>query len=390
MAEVVLKDVSKTYPNGVQALSDLDLRVADGELVVLLGPSGCGKTTTLRLIAGLEEPTAGAIAIGGQHVRGVPAQERNVALVFQRSTLYPHVDVRRNLLYGIMLRRGRNWLGRLLLWWFRPEQYRRFLQEDRGVEERMLGAAKTLGLTDVLDQRPNQLSGGQQQRVALGRALVREPGVFLLDEPLSNLDGALRAELRHELHLLQRRLRATMVYVTHDQAEAMTLGDRLVLMKQGVVQQVGPPRAVYERPANLFVAGFLGWPSMNFIDGQLVSCNGRLCFARSEWSLPVPVDKEGSWGEHAGKPVTLGVRAEHLRLGEVGEAKLAMELVLVESIGHSVLVTLRRADVQITARLVDSDDLGDTNNTSITFLMEHAHLFDGSTGLAISQGRPAG
>src|SRR5438876_11721728 len=276
MAEVVLQHLAKVYPNGVHAVRDLNLTVADGELVVLLGPSGCGKTTTLRLIAGLEEPSAGTIAIGGQVVNALPPRRRNVAMVFQKSTLYPHLNVRRNIAFGLQLRQHTNPVVKLALRLFRLHLYARARQQEKQIGERVESTARLLGLEDVLDRRPSQLSGGQQQRVALGRAIARQPDVFLLDEPLSQLDGRLRAELRHELHLLQGRLRKTMIYVTHDQAEAMTLADRLVVIDRGAIQQVGRPQEVYERPCNRFVAGFLGWPAMNFIDGRLIQYGGEI------------------------------------------------------------------------------------------------------------------
>src|SRR5207244_2247336 len=258
MAEVTLQHLAKVYSNGIEAVRDLNLTIADSELVVLLGPSGCGKTTTLRLIAGLEEPTAGTISIGGQVVNGVPPRRRNVAMVFQRSTLYPHLNVRRNIAFGLRLRQHTNPLAKLALRLSRPALYAQAKHQDKEIVQRVQSTARLLGLEELLDRRPSQLSGGQQQRVALGRAIARQPEVFLLDEPLSQLDGRLRAELRHELHLLQRRIRKTMAYVTHDQAEALTLADRLVVMDRGLVQQVDRPLAVYERPINRFVAAFLG------------------------------------------------------------------------------------------------------------------------------------
>src|SRR5262245_34433799 len=275
MAEVALGGVSKQYPGGVEALRDLTLTVADGELVVLVGPSGCGKTTTLRLIAGLETPTRGTLRIGGRVVNDLPPRERDVAMVFQRPALYPHLSVRDNLAFGLRMRRG----GFPLLGWNR--------RADEVVRDRVARAARMLELDDVLDRLPGQLSGGQQQRVALGRAVVREPAAFLLDEPLSNLDARLRTEMRRELHLLHRRLRATMIYVTHDQTGALPPGDRLVVLHRGVAQQADAPLAVYERPANRFVAGFIGWPPMNFMDGQLVGQDGRPGFATRDLVLPL-------------------------------------------------------------------------------------------------------
>ena len=278
MAEVALKGVGKQYANGVQAVEGLDLVVADGELVVLVGPSGCGKTTTLRLIAGLEAPSAGLVRIGGSVVNGEPPNRRDVAMVFQRPALYPHLSVQANLGFGLKLRQG---------WWFGAPERRHRVEE----------VARALGLEDLLDRRPAELSGGQQQRVALGRALVRRPAVFLLDEPLAGLDAPLRLEMRRELHLLHRRLRATMIYVTHDQEEALTLGDRVVVLDRGRPQQSDRPAALYERPANRFVAAFLGWPPLSLLDGRLVEEDGRLCLVGDGEKLPVP----GEWRRFAGR-----------------------------------------------------------------------------------------
>jgi multiple sugar transport system ATP-binding protein len=403
MAEVLLEHLTKVYPSGVLAVRDLNLHVADGELVVLVGPSGCGKTTTLRLIAGLEDATAGSIAINGRIVNSLPPRERNVAMVFQRSTLYPHMNVRRNLWMGLQMARRIGPLARLAMRWFRPGRYAEHQDEQRLIAERVSQAAHLLGLEDVLDRLPAQLSGGQQQRVALGRAIVRRPSVFLLDEPLSHLDGRLRVELRHELHLLQRRLRATMVYVTHDQAEAMTLADRVAVMDRGVVQQLDRPLAVYEQPANRFVAGFMGWPPMNFADGHLLTKDGQLSFACDDWCLLLPSAKTVDWEAKTGQAVSLGIRPEdiYLRPPAGGGATLPMEVVLVESLGHSCLVTLRHGGWQCVALFNRSDGrdgwkrsdwkrLQQEPMVEVAFHLERAHLFDRSTGLAWNNSRPAG
>jgi multiple sugar transport system ATP-binding protein len=401
MAEVVLENLTKVYPNGVQAVRDLSLQVADGELVVLVGPSGCGKSTTLRLLAGLEKPTAGTIRIDGRDVHALPPHERDVALVFQRPALYPHLTVRRNLSFGLEMRQQVGWLARLAWRWLRPARYRQIRQQEKILAERVEDTARQIGLADLLERRPNQLSGGEQQRVALGRALVRQPGVFLLDEPLSQLDSRLRSQLRHELHLLQRRLQATMIYVTHDQAEAMTLADRVVVLDRGIVQQAGRPLTVYKQPANRFVAGFFGWPSMNFLDGRLVQVNGQLCFATPTWSLPLTPAKAAAWAPYAGKPVTLGVRPEDVTLptGESTAAALTMRVALIEPLGSASWITFQRDECQITARLRNGvagpgrdqplalDQSQDLTNHS---LMDHAYLFDTNTGLVLGQDRPSG
>ncbi len=327
MAEVVLERVGKTYPNGVRAVHDLSLTIADGELIVLVGPSGCGKTTTLRMIAGLETPTGGTVRIGGRVVNGEPPHRRDVAMVFQRPTLYPHLNVRGNLGFGLVLRQG---------WWANRAERR----------ERVERAARLLQLTDLLNRRPQELSGGQQQRAALGRALVREPAVFLFDEPLSNLDARLRLEMRRELHLLHRRLRATMVYVTHDQEEALTLGDRVVLMDRGEIQQANRPEVLYDRPANRAAAAFIGWPPMNFLQGRLLEEDGRLVLADGDGAIALDEQRD-EWRPFAGREVELGVRPEHVRVTPVGSA----EVRVVERFGPFRLATLRYGAWTVTARM---------------------------------------
>ncbi len=247
MAQVVLKHLDKTYPNGYQAVRDVSLEIANGEFIVLVGPSGCGKSTTLRMVAGLEETTGGEIRIGERLVNDVAPGDRDIAMVFQNYALYPHMSVYQNMAFGLKMRRT----------------------PKAEIEKRVREAAAILSIESLLDRRPRELSGGQRQRVALGRAIVREPKVFLFDEPLSNLDAKLRVQMRAEIARLHRRLKTTIIYVTHDQVEAMTLGDRIVLMDRGVIQQIDSPLAIYQRPANQFVASFIGSPAMNFIRGQI-------------------------------------------------------------------------------------------------------------------------
>jgi multiple sugar transport system ATP-binding protein len=295
MASVRLEGVGKTYPNGHIAAQGLNLEIANGEFMVLVGPSGCGKSTALRMIAGLETPTAGRILIGDKDVTALPPQERDIAMVFQTYALYPHMTVRQNLAFGLRMRGA----GREVI--------------DRRVEE----AARALALEPVLGRKPAQLSGGQRQRVALGRAIVREPKVFLFDEPLSNLDAKLRVETRAELARLHRRLAATVVYVTHDQEEAMTLGSRVAVMRDGFLQQVAPPMELYRRPANRFVAGFVGSPGMNFLPGDVL-----------------PGDKRGAG-------TTLGIRPHDLALVARGSGDLDAWVDVVEPRGSELLVYLR-------------------------------------------------
>jgi multiple sugar transport system ATP-binding protein len=382
-AEVVLERVGKTYPNDVRAVRDVSLRIGAGELVVLVGPSGSGKTTTLRLIAGLETPTSGLIRIAGRVVNGEPPHRRDVAMVFQRPALYPHLSVRANLGFGLALRGPppllagmRRWLG----------------GTDPGAG-RIEEVARLLRLEGLLERRPAELSGGQQLRVALGRALVRRPAVFLLDEPLSNLDARLRLELRRELHLLHRRLRATMIYVTHDQEEALALGDRVAVLDRGLVQQVDHPEALYERPANRFVAEFLGWPPINSLDGELVDRDGRLCLVDGEAVLSCQ-SARARWLPFAGRLVVVGVRPEHVRLREAPPAAetgvIAMEVRLVERPGPVPLVTVGRGGWTVTTCPEDRPPPPDRSPVGVAFDLSRAHLFDRATGRVLSHGRGKG
>jgi ABC-type sugar transport system ATPase subunit len=313
MATVEFVRIEKTYPNGFHAVRDFDLRVEDGELMVLVGPSGCGKSTLLRLLAGLEEITSGTLRIGGRLANPLSPQERNIAMVFQDYALYPTMTVRGNLEFPLKMRKLP-----------KPE-----------IRRRTDWAAGLLGLEDVMDRLPKQLSGGQRQRVAMGRALVREPSVFLLDEPLSNLDAKLRNQVRTEIADLQRRMGATMIYVTHDQVEAMTLGQRIAVLHQGRIQQVADPRMLYERPANTFVAGFIGSPPMNLFEAELRRTKGRWALRFNGQSLLVetplaaPVD---------GRRVTAGIRPEALRLGEPTESGFEAVAQNAEYLGHETLL----------------------------------------------------
>ena len=298
MAEVVLEGVSKVFPGGVQAVRNMDLAIRDEEFIVLVGPSGCGKSTTLRMVAGLEEITSGTVRIGERVVNDVPPKDRDIAMVFQNYALYPHMTVYRNMAFALKLRKF----------------------AGREIDRRVRHAAEVLGIEELLDRKPKALSGGQRQRVAVGRAIVRQPAAFLFDEPLSNLDAKLRVEMRAELKRLHRRLQTTTIYVTHDQEEAMTLGDRIVVMKDGQVQQCGPPLEVYDRPANRFVAGFVGTPPMNFFEGRLAGKDGGVYFDEGTASLLLPDELSGalaSAGRADGEAV-LGVRPEALGLSGDG------------------------------------------------------------------------
>ena len=376
MAEVTLEKVSKTYPGNIAALREVNLRIADGELVALVGPSGSGKTTLLRLIAGLETPTSGTIRIGNRIVNKVPPHRRDVAMVFQRPALYPHLSVRANLGFGLFLRR------KLFAWRKTGET------PVPPTAERIARVSHQLGLEEVLERRPATLSGGQQQRMALGRALVREPAVFLFDEPLSNLDARLRLEMRRELHLLHRRLRATMIYVTHDQDEAMALGERVVVLDQGVIRQADPPQVLYDRPNDRFVAGFLGWPPMNLLDGELVVVDDRLSFGN--WELYLLTCQRPDWHSFVGRPLTLGIRPEDVRLAEgPGEGRLSMEVRLVERLGAVQLGTLAAASWTVTARLAVTPAIQEGATVFAAFDLTRATLFDPATGRALCHGRSA-
>ena len=324
MAEITFAGVAKVYPDGTRAVEDLDLAIEDGELMVMVGPSGCGKTTALRMLAGLEEISEGTIAIGDEIVNDLTPKERDIAMVFQSYALYPHMSVRDNLAFGLRFRK----------------------MSKSEIDERVRRAAEILQIEEYLDRKPKALSGGQRQRVAMGRAIVREPQAFLMDEPLSNLDAKLRVQMRGEIHDLQRRLGVTTVYVTHDQVEAMTLGDRVAVMQKGRLQQVATPQALYERPVNEFVAGFIGSPSINMIEAQVQRSNGSLAVRFGEHSLTVSDElarAHADLGEYAGRSLLLGIRPEDMEdasldSGAPAERRLSVTCDYTEPLGAEVLV----------------------------------------------------
>ncbi|GMU20686.1 MAG: ABC transporter ATP-binding protein [Phycisphaerae bacterium] len=299
MAEVLLDNVTKLYPGDVKAVDNLSLEIRDQEFVVLVGPSGCGKSTTLRMVAGLEEISAGVIRIGGRVVNDVPPKDRDIAMVFQNYALYPHMTVYKNMAFALKLRGV----------------------AKAEIDEKVRSAARMLGIEMLLDRKPKALSGGQRQRVALGRAIVRTPKAFLFDEPLSNLDAKLRVEMRAELKKLHRRLATTTIYVTHDQEEAMTLGDRVVVMKDGVIQQCASPLEVYDQPVNRFVAGFVGTPPMNFLDGRVFAENGQLYFDEGSNKLRLPARLQRHLAGRLSQKMVLGIRPE--ALSDSGEGRFA-------------------------------------------------------------------
>ena len=381
MAEIILDKVSKTYPGGSKAVSSVSLAVADQEFVVLVGPSGCGKSTTLRMVAGLEDVTQGEIRIGGRLVNTVPATDRNIAMVFQNYALYPHMSVRKNLAFGLLRRRR----YRALLPWLLSSNYRyESSRELAQIAETVLETARILGLKDFLDRRPRELSGGQRQRVALGRAMVRKPSAFLFDEPLSNLDAKLRSEMRTEIKALQRRFHATTLYVTHDQEEAMTLADRMVVMKDGVIQQNGSPSEVYSQPANRFVAGFVGTPAMNFLEGQVSRKSGLLWFDDGAHRLQIPHARSPELESQEGNRIALGVRAEGLRLatGEDRGNRVRGKVTVREDLGDRVDLLLRTAHrTELVWRTSPEVPIREGEEIEVEVDMARVHFFEpGDTG----------
>ncbi len=351
MAQVTLEEVAKVYPDGTAAVKEVSLEIADGELVVFVGPSGCGKTTLLRMVAGLEEITSGTIRIGERVVNKLPPRERDVAMVFQNYALYPHRSVYENLAFPLKLRKLS-----------KPE-----------IQQRVQRIAKLLELEEQLKRRPRQLSGGQRQRVAMGRAIVREPQAFLMDEPLSNLDAKLRTQMRAEISLLHKELNVTTIYVTHDQVEAMTLGERVAVMRNGEFQQVSAPQELYDRPANLFVAGFIGSPSMNFVQGTIEAADGRLSVVFGAERLALD-EKERSehetLGDWVGKKLIVGIRPEHLQDANLApngrpDRQLRGLVRLKEALGSEIVVHF-----QIEAVPVVSAELSELEEVHETSLLE--------------------
>ncbi|HLF57093.1 MAG TPA: sn-glycerol-3-phosphate ABC transporter ATP-binding protein UgpC [Thermoanaerobaculia bacterium] len=355
MAEVVLSHVSKSFGD-VSVIEDLNLEVVDQEFIVLVGPSGCGKSTALRMIAGLEEITAGEIQVGGRKVNDLAPKDRDIAMVFQSYALYPHMTVRQNLEFGLKMRKV-------------PKAEREKLVQE---------AAQILDIAHLLDRKPKQLSGGQRQRVAVGRAIVRKPAVFLFDEPLSNLDAKLRIQMRAEISKLQHRLKTTTIYVTHDQVEAMTMGHRIAVLKDGKLQQVGTPLEVYERPANLFVANFIGTPPMSFFTAEVADAGARL--AAGTFALPVPEALRALTARHAGRKLVVGVRPENLV--EVGKptrgatAPITLEVDIVEPLGHEVILHGSAGEDRFTAKLDPSRVPRPGESVQIAVELESLHLFD--------------
>jgi multiple sugar transport system ATP-binding protein len=356
MADVSIRGLNKKYDNGFHAVKDVNLEIRDKEFLVLVGPSGCGKTTTLRMVAGLEEITSGEIRIGEEVVNDLPPMDRNIAMVFQNYALYPHKTVFDNMAFGL--------------------QMRGYKKED--ILKRVREAAEILGIEPLLERKPRQLSGGQRQRVAVGRAIVRHPEVFLFDEPLSNLDAKLRVQMRVELKRLHERLETTAIYVTHDQVEAMTLGTRVVVMKDGRVQQVGEPLELYGKPANKFVAGFIGSPAMNFVE-VAISSDGRWA-ETTGLRLPAPERIRA----HGGQRLTLGVRPEAMQLANgSNEHGFATAVDVVEPLGNEILLNFQAGGVPMVARVDPGVRVKAHENVRFAVDPERLHFFDAKTESAI-------
>jgi multiple sugar transport system ATP-binding protein len=368
MARVQLSGIQKIYSGNVQAVKDFNLDIQDKEFVVFVGPSGCGKTTTLRMIAGLEDISGGDLLIGDRRVNDVAPKDRDIAMVFQNYALYPHMTVYQNMAFGLKLRKT----------------------PKAEIDQRVRSAAKILDIEHLLERKPKALSGGQRQRVALGRAIVREPQVFLMDEPLSNLDAKLRVQMRAEIRKLHQRIQTTVVYVTHDQTEAMTMGDRIVVMRDGIIQQVDTPQEVYSRPANMFVAGFIGSPAMNFLSGELVEESGKIYFRAPEVSLLLPEGRHGALREAGviGKGVVLGIRPEDLHDDEVTrsaypEALVTGQVDVVEHMGAELYLHVSMAGQSMVARVNARTDVQPGDKIQLAMDANKIHIFDADTEISV-------
>jgi multiple sugar transport system ATP-binding protein len=368
MAQVSVKKLIKKYGQ-MQVVHGIDFDVADREFVVLVGPSGCGKSTTLRMIAGLETVTGGEIAINGEVVNDIAPRDRDIAMVFQDYALYPHMSVRQNLGFGLKMRNT----------------------PRAKIDAAVSRTADILQIQELLDRKPKQLSGGQRQRVAIGRAIAREPALFLFDEPLSNLDAKLRVEMRTQIKRLHLAFNATSLYVTHDQTEAMTLADRIVVLRSGIIEQVGTPNELYNTPANKFVAGFIGSPTMNFLDARLVTAGDGLGVGLADGTtLPLPPKMAQRLAGSAGRPVTFGVRPEHLTNtwtadNRDGAGLVPMEIAvdILEPLGADTLVFSRIGDTEIVSRISSTDNVQAGKKTSVHVDMSRTHVFDKDTGVRL-------
>ena len=367
MASLSLKDVCKVYPNGYKAVQNFNMEIADKEFIIFVGPSGCGKSTTLRMIAGLEDISSGTFMIDGKVMNDVEPKDRDIAMVFQNYALYPHMTVYDNMAFGLKLRKV-------------PKD-----EIDKAVKD----AARILDLTHLLDRKPKALSGGQRQRVAMGRAIVRSPKVFLMDEPLSNLDAKLRVQMRTEIAKLHQRLGTTIIYVTHDQTEAMTLGTRIVVMKDGIVQQIDSPQNLYDKPCNLFVAGFMGSPQMNFVDATARVAGGKAYLDVEGQSIELPADKAKALidGGYNGKQVVFGIRPENI-IEVKGDQKVPYafesKVNVYELLGAEVFLYFDLGSSNITARVEPTTKVRPGDTVKYTFDTNKIHVFDKETELTIT------
>ncbi len=367
MSSVTFEHVYKRFGD-VVAVNDLSIEVEDKEFLVFVGPSGCGKTTSLRLLAGLEEISDGQILIGDRVVNDVPPKDRDIAMVFQSYALYPHMSVYDNMAFGLKLRKT-------------PKEQ---------ISERVKTAAGLLGIEQLLDRKPKQLSGGQRQRVAVGRAIVREPAVFLFDEPLSNLDAKLRVETRANISKLHTRLATTFIYVTHDQVEAMTMASRIAVMKDGILQQIDSPQDLYDNPANVFVGGFIGSPSMNFFDATLVESDGKLEINTGGFRLEVPNEKVPEWRAYAGKQVVFGIRPEDIHSKNYAppnilESDMTAKVDVTELMGNEIfLYLMSKDDKQFIARVDPRVRVSLGDEVTLAVNMANAHIFDPKTEIALA------
>lgn len=384
MAQVKLEHVGKVYSGNVRAVTDFNLTIEDGEFVVMVGPSGCGKSTTLRMVAGLEEISEGTVTIGDRVVNDVLPKDRDIAMVFQNYALYPDKTVYENMAFCLRMRpyvspniTSKGWLDGLLNWW----RLRR--EKNEMIHRRVMAAAEILGIQSLLDRRPKALSGGQRQRVAVGRCIVRDPAVFLFDEPLSNLDAKMRVQMRTEISRLHRRLQATMIYVTHDQTEAMTMGDRIVVMKDGVIQQVAAPAELYDHPVNTFVAGFIGTPPMNFFPARLTGEGEGLELDCGAFRLGVPDAWCQALAGHAGQDVVFGLRPEHIGspLAEAQDAapRIPAVVEVIEPMGSETYLYLRSGETSFIARVEPHRRCRIGERVELAVQLEHGHVFDKET-----------
>jgi multiple sugar transport system ATP-binding protein len=366
MAQVSLRNVTKIYSGNIVAVKDFNLGIENAEFAVIVGPSGCGKSTTLRLIAGLEEITKGEIYIGDKLVNDVPPKDRNIAMVFQNYALYPHMTAYENMAFGLRLRK----------------------YSKSEIDKRVKEAADILGIKHLLNRRPKELSGGERQRVAVGRAIVRKPIVFLFDEPLSNLDAKLRVQMRTELNKLHKKLQTTMIYVTHDQSEAMTMGDKIVVMKDGVIQQVADPHALYNNPANKFVAGFIGTPPMNFIKGKIIKEDSKFYFDEGSFQVKLVENMYPKMQEYLGEEITLGIRPEDiydkLFISDAPPENIVkVNVDVVEPLGSEVHLYLTTPNHSFVAKVTQDARAEPGQDIEVVFDMSKVHFFEKDSGKVI-------